>query len=60
MLCRELERLESELIRIRSGRKNPALTDAEKDVLLDAEVQKVMDVKEHQSIGHNGERCRGE
>lgn len=60
MICRELERLESELIRLRSAQRNPALTDAEKDVLRDAEMQKVMDIKEHQSIGHNGDRCCGE
>lgn len=60
MLCPELERLESELIRVRTAQRNPSLTDKQRDALASAEVQMIMAIKDHQSCGHDGGACFGE
>jgi hypothetical protein len=60
MACPELERLESEQIRIRTAQRNPALSDEQKEVLASAEVEIVKDIKDHRCFGHDGAPCPGD
>lgn len=60
MLCAELERLESELIRLRSEQRKLGLTDEQREVLQGTELEKIMVIKDHQSFGHDGGACFGE
>ncbi len=60
MLCTELERLESELIRVRTAQRNPSLTEVQREALVSAEVEMIMAIKDHQSCGHDGGACFGE
>jgi hypothetical protein len=60
MLCKELERLQSQLICTRTEQRRPGLTGKQKMALVAAEKELVMDIKEHQSAGHDGQQCFGE
>ena len=60
MLCPELERLEAKLIEVRTAQRKPDLTAAERETLAAIETKRIIDVKEHQNNGHDGERCPGE
>lgn len=60
MICNESERLESLLIDNRTAQRKPNITDEERDALLSKEPGLIMDIKEHQSAGHDGEPCPGE
>jgi hypothetical protein len=60
MVCNELERLQSQLIRTRTEQRKPRPTGKQKIALVAAEKELVMDIKEHQSAGHDGQQCFGE
>jgi hypothetical protein len=59
MPCSELERRESRLIEIRTAQRKPDLSEEQRESLVSAEVHAIMDIKEHQAAGHNGQPCPG-
>jgi hypothetical protein len=60
MLCPKLEQLESQLIAVRTAQRNPDLTDAQRKKLAIHETEMIMNVKDHQNSGHDGQPCPGE
>jgi hypothetical protein len=60
MTCLELERLESEQVRIRTAQRNPGLSDPQKEALASAEVEIVKHIKDHRCFGHDGHPCFGD
>jgi hypothetical protein len=60
MLCQELERLESQFVRIREQQREPGVTDEQRGALEEAEIQMTMTIKDHKAFGHDGKRCFGE
>jgi hypothetical protein len=60
MICKELDRLDLQLIKNRNAQRKPDLTDKERQALLPAEIGLNDVIKEHQSAGHGGQqRCPG-
>jgi hypothetical protein len=60
MLCPELEMLEKKQIEVRVTLSNRSLTEAQRDSLINRERSVIMDIAEHKSCGHDGDRCFGE
>ncbi len=60
MVCTELERLNSEWMRLRREQRNPRLTDVQREAVVSAEVEMIMAIKDHRSCGHDGGACFAE
>lgn len=59
-LCPELERLEARQIQIRDKMRLLGLTSEQLAELAAAEKMAIMDIKEHEASGHDGEPCPGD
>jgi hypothetical protein len=63
MQCPELERLEIENINLRTRNSllcsRPDVPQQERDEMSREEEKMIMDIKEHQACGHDGEPCPG-
>ena len=57
MLCEELERLEGEFDEIVTKLEDPNLTDEQRDALEKAYHRLSHNIRDHQSIGHDGGPC---
>jgi hypothetical protein len=61
MICKELDRLDLQLIKNRNAQRKPDLTDEERQALLSAEIGLIDVIKEHQRAGHGGQQpCPGD
>jgi hypothetical protein len=60
MLCPQLESLEKKQVEVRAELSNLNLTEAQRNILIDRERSIIMDIAEHKSCGHDGDRCFGE